>query len=131
MLEDKLRFKKGDYYVFLFAVVMIIILLCLNLNRKHGAYVRITVDDITNTYSLIDENVLFFSDGKQVIDENHTNITNTIVIKDGEVYMKNADCPDQLCVKHKPISKNGEMIICLPNQIFVEIESDIANDIDN
>ena len=45
--------------------------------------------------------------------------------------MEDADWPDQVCVHHKPISKNGETIICLPNQVFVEVENDIENEIDN
>ncbi len=46
---------------------------------------------------------------------------NTVVIKDGQVYMLRADCKNQICVKHKKISKNGESIVCLPNKVTVEI----------
>lgn len=49
--------------------------------------------------------------------------TNTLVIKDGAADMISADCPDQICVKHNPISKAGETIICLPNKVVVTIES--------
>ncbi len=37
--------------------------------------------------------------------------------------MVKADCPDQLCVNQKPVSKNHESIICLPNRVVVEVES--------
>lgn len=46
---------------------------------------------------------------------------NTFEIKDGVVEMVHADCPDQYCVHHRPISKNGESIICLPNQVVITI----------
>ncbi len=131
MLEDKLRLKKGDYVVIIFVVIIIVVLLCMNLNRKQGHYVHITVDGTTKTYSLFENEVVFFENDKQVFDASHTGITNTIVIENGQVYMKNANCPDQVCVKHKSISKNGEMIICLPNKVFVEIESNVAKEIDN
>ena len=49
--------------------------------------------------------------------------TNILVIKDGAADMISADCPDQICVKHNPISKAGETIICLPNKVVVTIES--------
>lgn len=49
--------------------------------------------------------------------------TNTLVIKDGVADMVSADCPDQVCVKHVPISKTGETIICLPNKVVVTIET--------
>lgn len=46
---------------------------------------------------------------------------NTIEIKNGEVRMTNANCPDQLCVHSHPISKNGEMIVCLPHRLYVKL----------
>lgn len=55
---------------------------------------------------------------------NHTVTTNsnTIVIKDGYVYMGDADCKNQVCVKSGKISKKGESILCLPNKTIVTIE---------
>lgn len=46
---------------------------------------------------------------------------NTIVVKDGSVYVTEADCPDKICEEYKPISKVGEAIICLPHKLVVEI----------
>ncbi len=48
---------------------------------------------------------------------------NTIQIKDGIVSVIEADCHNQVCVNHKPISHEGESIICLPHKMVVEIES--------
>ncbi len=47
---------------------------------------------------------------------------NILVIENGTARISYADCPDQLCALHKPISKNGESIICLPNRVVVEIK---------
>lgn len=47
---------------------------------------------------------------------------NTVKIENGEVFMKSADCKNQICVKTGKISKSGETIICLPNKVIVEIE---------
>lgn len=55
---------------------------------------------------------------------------NTIEIKNGEVFMSYADCPDQYCVKHKKISKAAETIICLPHKIVAEIEGGGASNVD-
>ncbi|RRD95136.1 NusG domain II-containing protein [Clostridiales bacterium COT073_COT-073] len=46
---------------------------------------------------------------------------NTVVIRDGRVFMAAADCRDQYCVKHRPIMTNNDMIICLPHKLVVEI----------
>ncbi len=50
--------------------------------------------------------------------------TNLLVIEDGTVCLKEASCPDKLCVNQGKISKRGESIICLPNEVIVEISSD-------
>ena len=47
---------------------------------------------------------------------------NTVVIKNGKVFVKSADCPDLICVKHKEISKSGESIVCLPNRVIIEVK---------
>ncbi|HHW45603.1 MAG TPA: NusG domain II-containing protein [Clostridiales bacterium] len=47
--------------------------------------------------------------------------TNLLVIENGSAYVKSADCPDKICVNHKPISESGEAIVCLPNKVVVEI----------
>lgn len=47
---------------------------------------------------------------------------NLIEIGDGKVRVIEADCPDQLDVKQGYISKVGEIIVCLPNRLVVEIK---------
>ena len=44
-----------------------------------------------------------------------------LIIKDGEAYMQEADCPNQICVHHSPISHKGETIVCRPNRVIIEI----------
>ena len=46
--------------------------------------------------------------------------TNVIAVCGGEVYMKRADCPDQICVKHGPLTSGGGPIVCLPNRLSIE-----------
>ena len=49
---------------------------------------------------------------------------NILSVTDGMVVMEAADCGDQICVHHKPISSIGESIICLPHRLVVEIVGD-------
>ena len=44
----------------------------------------------------------------------------TAAVQDGEIYMESAECPDQICVQHGPLQKNGGPIICLPNRLTIE-----------
>ena len=56
--------------------------------------------------------------------------TNRLIIENGTVKMEWADCPDQICVSHRQISRDGESIICLPNQVVVTIQSSNSSEID-
>ena len=49
------------------------------------------------------------------------NGTNTLVIKDGGVYMQSACCENNTCVKQGRITKVGQSIICLPNRVTVTL----------
>ena len=46
---------------------------------------------------------------------------NTLVIEGGEVYLREADCPTQLCVKTGRIRYAGQSIVCLPHKLAVRI----------
>ena len=48
---------------------------------------------------------------------------NLVLIEDGTVRVTDADCPDQLCMKQRSISKNGESIICLPHKLVLQIHA--------
>lgn len=45
-----------------------------------------------------------------------------IEIKSNQVSVVESDCPDQICVHTKAINQGGEMIVCLPNKMYVEIK---------
>lgn len=49
---------------------------------------------------------------------------NKIEIGDEKVRVIEADCPDKLDVKQGWISNQGEVIVCLPNRMVVEIKSE-------
>lgn len=83
------------------------------LGKEKAARVIVEQDgEVVGEYSLEDDK------------EIKINETNVLTIKEGHVDMTWADCRDQICVKHKSISKNGETIVCLPNKIIVTVDSD-------
>ena len=47
---------------------------------------------------------------------------NLFVVQNGTAYIEEANCPNQDCVQHAPVSKKGESIVCLPHKLTVEIE---------
>lgn len=116
-----MKIKKND--IILILVVLCVAGACLAMYTKFGqkdaGKVVVKVDgEIKNTYSL-SENI-----------EVNIEDTNVFVIENGKVKMKKANCPDQICVNHKAISKNKETIICLPNKVIIEVVSDEEADMD-
>ena len=64
---------------------------------KKGNEVTITRDgQVYGTYALNKDQTIEITDGDG-------KVTNTLVIADGKADMKDADCPDRLCVKQKAI----------------------------
>jgi len=55
---------------------------------------------------------------------------NVIKIQNGKVQIIDANCPDELCIKDGPISKPGEMLVCLPHKVVVEIKGYSKNEVD-
>lgn len=56
--------------------------------------------------------------------------TNELHIEGGTVYLTEATCPDHLCVKQGVIRRAGESIVCLPNQVVVELRSEQEAELD-
>ena len=55
---------------------------------------------------------------------------NMLEIKDGKADITEASCPDGICVNHRAVSKQSQSIVCLPNKVVVEIESDEEPELD-
>lgn len=103
--------KKGDIAVF-FGIILIALLLF---------FVFLMPKENGNTLIIMKDNAEY---GRYPLSEDaEIDLgTNIAVIKDSYAYMKSADCPDQICVKHEKINKKGETVICLPNKILLKIE---------
>lgn len=99
-----------------------------------------TVCQYVYTQKVMPKNVYIYKDSKllycvpleadQIIcvgQEKHSNI---IEIKNKQVCMRQADCPDKLCVMTGQIAKSGQQIVCLPHKIIVKISGMNDNDID-
>ncbi|MER2183468.1 MAG: NusG domain II-containing protein, partial [Clostridia bacterium] len=56
--------------------------------------------------------------------------TNTLVIENGEAWVSEANCPDKICMGMGKISKNGEFIACLPNQVIIVVEGGEESPVD-
>ncbi|MBQ3061752.1 MAG: NusG domain II-containing protein [Lachnospiraceae bacterium] len=59
-------------------------------------------------------------ENKRIVIENEYG-ENIIIIKDEQVFMERADCPNKTCVKKGKITKTGQSIVCLPHRLTVTI----------
>lgn len=107
--------KKGD-------IILILILLiagvtgCMTLLllNRDGAYVAVSIDgENQGMYSLAKD--------RELVIETEDGGENILMIKDGVVDMTSANCPNQDCVSHKPISIHNESIVCLPHRLVIMI----------
>ena len=49
---------------------------------------------------------------------------NTVCVKNHEISVESADCPDKICVNHASIHRSGEIIVCLPHKLVITVTSD-------
>ena len=90
---------------------------CFKLFQKNGNSVLVSINGQT-----VDEYSLSEDIEKQIFQNNKNGYENLLVIKDGEAYVSSANCDDEICVHHRPISKTGESIVCLPHKLVISIE---------
>ena len=47
---------------------------------------------------------------------------NLIEILPGKIRVKDADCPGRICVKEGWVSQTGQMLVCLPHKLIINIQ---------
>ena len=108
--------RKADFLLFFIFLAAAALIAAAPLVRSSGdeQKVRITSGgEVVGIYPL-DTDI----EEIEVSRDGHLNI---VSIKDNKVYMKYSDCRNQVCVHTGEISLAGEMIVCLPNYVIVEI----------
>lgn len=105
--------------IFIVALLLVVSALGLwfYLFRGEGDTVLVTVDgEAFGRYSLAEDVTVEIRTGEQKEE------LNLLIIKDGEAYVETATCPDGICAGHKPISREGESIVCLPHRVVITVE---------
>ena len=120
-MEERKLFSRNDLLlILLLALLAGMAMLYLHIKQKDGAIVQVELEgEIYDSYDL---------NRDQTISIEGEDFVSTLVIKDGQAEMTQADCPDQICVDHRPISHDGETIVCLPHKLVVEIIAGDASD---
>ena len=90
--------------------------------RPEGGEVIVSVDGVEQRpLPLSENNFVVIGD-----EENY----NVLVISNGEAYIEEASCPDNICVKSGKVSLEGQTIVCLPNKVVISIEGGKSSGLD-
>ncbi len=113
--QDKRKIVSKSDVILLVVIVLLalVALVFFRLNARSGAVVQISVDGTVVGEFSLNQNISYQADtelGK-----------NLVVIENGQALVYEADCPDGVCVNHYPIKNVGEVIICLPHKLVVEV----------
>ena len=108
------KYKNDIILLGIIVVVALVAIIIVNVTKEPGSYVVVVHDQNEVAKYSINEDIEI----KLTYEENEYN---TLVIKDGKVYMTDASCKDHICVKHHKISMTGETIVCLPNKVVIKI----------
>ncbi len=107
-------FKKAD--LILFIIILALSVLGFILLRKpasDNAQIEISIGgEVTEVHNLD-------TDAEYIIETEHG--YNTIQVKSGQVRVISADCPNKDCLNFGAISKEGQIILCLPHKLAVRI----------
>ena len=107
------KFFLGDSLIILMSLVFIIFSFKTFWHFETGSVVQVNFKGETyGNFSLFQDKKisLIGKEGESVIE-----------IKDGQARLKSAPCRNQYCVQQRWIGFTGQMLICIPNEISIEI----------
>ena len=112
--------NKSEKLVVLVVIILLVVMATVvYFMNKDEVKVVITLDgNIYGEYALDDDRIININDA------------NIVEIKDGEVRMKEAVCPNRFCVSTGYIHTSNRSIVCLPHKLVITIEGKDDRDVD-
>ena len=98
----------------IFALLLLAVLLyfCFSADKEEGACAVVLIGgEEAGRYPLTKNGTFPLNGG-----------SNTLVIENGYAWLSEATCPDKICVHMGKIHLNGQLIVCLPNQVIITVE---------
>lgn len=117
--------KKKDFILItgILLVAGLLVIIGRMRNEEAGATVSVWIDgELYGSYML--------EESEEIVLQNEFGY-NRIQIKDGEVWMAEADCPDGYCKHQGKQHRAGSAIVCLPHKLVVEVQADKRQTPDN
>lgn len=120
-----MKLKIGDFIVLFVVLSITIMTFVINVERS---FISRNMEVVVRVNGQVIDKFDIGSDIKKVY-EGKLGL-NEIIIKDGQAYISQADCPDRLCEHTKHAEKNGDSIVCLPNRFSIEIVGESEGELD-
>lgn len=121
---DSAKMKKNDS---LLIGVIVLVAACLWIGNllltDKGEYVTVYQDGVCLYQLDLHEDIELLIEGEWG--------RNVLSIQNDSAKMIEADCPDKLCIKQVSISKNGEVICCLPHKLIITVVSKEDKELDS
>jgi hypothetical protein len=116
--HDGRIFRNDLIFILSLLAAVFLLGLAFFLLRGEGDTVTVTVDgESFGTYPLSEDRTVEILTGEREAQRN------LLIIRDGKAYMAEASCPDGICTAHRPISRRGESIVCLPHRVVVTVRT--------
>lgn len=103
-------FKIGDIFILLLVLVLVVLTITFALGDGANSAEIYIEGELCYTLSLNENKSLEILDGKM-----------TIVVENGQIYVSESDCQEQLCVHAQKLGSQGGIIVCLPNRVVIKV----------
>lgn len=121
--------RKGDIWL----VVVVLAVVAMIIIPKYWLFDQAAASDAKVATIKVDGRTMetvFLSGKERQIQIETPHSLNILEVKDGQIRMVKADCPDKVCIHSGPISEVYETIVCLPNRLIVEISDPAQQGVD-
>ncbi len=112
---------KNRIWIIIFSAVIalcFLIWLCIS-----GVYTGAKIVGIYHNGTLVEKIDLNTVTAQREIELEGESGKNVILVSNGSIKMKSAQCPDKICVNHGELLSNSSPIVCLPNKIVIKFEN--------
>ena len=111
-----LSFKKTDAVLIFIFIVIAAFAWFFGTSKTEAASADIYVGGVFyGSFSLFENNSI------DIIPKDDGIVTNIVVIENGSAKMEFSSCTGQDCLRQGTVKSGGNIIVCLPNKIVVEI----------
>jgi hypothetical protein len=128
----KMKTKINRYDIALIAAIVIINVVILFSGGRKAVHADEKIAYVYSHEELVGEYVMSDDYETEFTVGDEKSGYNTVHIENGEIWIHDATCPDKICLSQGKISRDGEIIVCLPNQFMIQIEDNAEeeNDVD-